>query len=149
MILNFTDRYLFHTWLQLKSQNFEVVKKMKILGTIFTDRLSSRDGSHVENILWKCPWAVMCCVGGMITSTNKKDLERTQKNFCKLVLQENYKLYKNALYILCLKTLETRRKTLILKLAKTSIANGHFTRLILKKKTQKRNDKKSWILSSD
>ena len=40
MILNFTDRYLFHTWLQLKSQNFEVVKKMKILGTIFTDRLS-------------------------------------------------------------------------------------------------------------
>ena len=40
MIVNFTDRYQFHTRLQLKSQNVEVVKKMKILGTIFTDRLS-------------------------------------------------------------------------------------------------------------
>ena len=79
----------------------------------------------------------MCCVGGMITSENQKDLERTQKNFCKLVLQDNYKTYKNALDILHLETLEKRRKTLTLKFAKTSIANGHFTGLISKKKPRK------------
>ena len=31
--------------------------------------------------------------GGMITAENRKDLERTQKNFTKLALQENYTKY--------------------------------------------------------
>ena len=76
-----------------------------------------------------------CAVwGGMITSENKKDLERTQKNFAKLVLQEKYSTYKSALLSLGLESLETRRKKLTLTFAKTSIADGHFRGLILKKR---------------
>ena len=139
---------------------------MMTLGTIFTDRLSwnencdtivrkvnarmqllrkvwSFGSNHQEMVhLWKtfCLSVLeQSCVvwGGMITTENKKDLERTQKNFCKLVLQESYTTYKNALISLCLETLEKRRKTLTLNFAKTSIADGHFTGLILKKKPRK------------
>ena len=141
MIVSFTDRFQFHTRLQLKSQNIEVVKKMKILGTIFTDRLSwnencdtivrkvnarmqlikkvwSFGSSYQEMVhLWKTfslnILEQSCAVwGGMITSENKKDLERTQKNFEKLVLQEKYTSYKSALLSLGLDSLETRRKKL-------------------------------------
>ena len=139
---------------------------MKILGTIFTDRLSwnencdtivrkvnarmqlirkvwSFGSSHQEMVhLWKtfCLSVLeQSCVvwGGMITSENRKDLECTQKSFCKLVLQENYTNYKSALNILSLESLEKRRKTLTLKFAKTSIADGHFPGLILKTKPRK------------
>ena len=139
MIVNFTEKLQFHTRLQLKSQNIEVVKKMKILGTIFTDRLSwnencdtivrkvnarmqlirkvwSFGSSYQEMVhLWKTFCLSIleqsCAVwGGMITSENKKDLERTQKNFAKLVLQEKYSTYKSALLSLGLESLETRRK---------------------------------------
>ena len=40
MIINFTDKYQFHTRLQLKGQNIEIVQKMKILGTVVTNNLS-------------------------------------------------------------------------------------------------------------
>ena len=40
MIMNFTDKFQFHTRLKLKSQSTEVVKQMKVLGNIFTDRFS-------------------------------------------------------------------------------------------------------------
>ena len=66
----------------------------------------------MENLLLKYPWAVMWVWGGMITLENKKDLERTQKNFEKLVLQEKYTSYKSALLSLGLDSLETRRKKL-------------------------------------
>ena len=87
-------------------------------------------------------WKTFClsvleqsCVvwGGMITSENKKDLERTQKNFTKLALQENYTNYRSALLSLGLKSLEERRQILTLRFAKSSIADGHFKGLILKK----------------
>ena len=134
---------------------------MKILGTIFTDRLSWNEncdtivrkvnacmqllrkiwsfGSNQQEMVHL--WKTFClsvleqsCVvwGGMITSENRKDLERTQKNFCKLVLQDNYKTYQNSLDILCLETLEKRRKSLTFK-----FADGHLTGLILKKKPRK------------
>ena len=73
----------------------------------------------------------------MITNENRKDLERTQKNFTKLALQENFTTYKNALLSLGLESLEKRRKKLILKFAKTSLADGHLKGLILKKNPRK------------
>ena len=123
MIVNFTDKYQFHTRLRLKSQNIEVVKTMKILGTIFNDQLTLNEncytivrkvnsrmqlirkvssfGSNPQELVHL--WKTFClsvleqsCVvwGGMITSENKKDLERTQKNFTKLALQENFTDYR-------------------------------------------------------
>ena len=50
------------------------------------------------------------------------------------MLQEDNKNYENALSILQLETLDTRRKKLTLKFAKTSLTDGHFHDIIKKKK---------------
>ena len=73
----------------------------------------------------------------MITAFNRKDLVKTQKNFTKLALQENYTTYKSALVSLDLESLEKRRQKLTLRFAKTSIADGHIKGLILKKNHRK------------
>ena len=69
----------------------------------------------------------------MITTKNKKDLERTQQNFAKFFLQGKYTTYKCALISSGHDFLEERRKKLTLTFAKTSIADGHFRGLIFKK----------------
>ena len=153
MIVNFTNNHQFHTRLQLKGQNVEVVRKMKILGTIITNTLDWDDNcdliirkvnsrmqllrkvwsfgfSHSEMVhLWK----VYCrsvleqsCVlwDSSLTEENRTDLERTQKIFCKLVLEEDYTNYKKALKILHLLTLDERQKSLTLQFAEIGIKNG-------------------------
>ena len=47
-----------------------------------------------------------------LTLENKRDLERTQKTFAKLVLQEKYKTYNEALLNLGLQNFELKRKRL-------------------------------------
>ena len=59
-----------------------------------------------------------------LTQENIDNLERTQKTFCKLVLEEDYKSYKHALLTLNLKTLSDRRKVLTLQFAKEGLKNG-------------------------
>ena len=75
-------------------------------------------GSNYEEMVHL--WKVYClsileqsCVvwGGSLTKENINDLERVQKTFCKLVMEEDYTNYKNALSVLGLLKLETRRKT--------------------------------------
>ena len=118
MIVNFTENFQFHTRLKLNDSNIQVVEKMKILGTIITNKLSWSEncdnlvkkvnariqllrkvrsfGSTVEEMvgLWKtyCLSVLdQSCVlwDSGLTMENKSDLERTQKTFAKLVLQEN------------------------------------------------------------
>ena len=88
-------------------------------------------------------WKVYCrsvleqsCVlwDSSLTEDNRTDLERTQKTFCKLVLEEDYQNYNNALKILHLQTLDQRRKILTLKLAETGIKNGTMNDLFPHKK---------------
>ena len=55
---------------------------------------------------------------------NRSDLERTQKTFAKLILEEDYVTYEKALLTLQLETLESRRKILSLSFAKRSLADG-------------------------
>ena len=74
--------------------------------------------------------------GNLLKEENKLDLERTQKSFAKLVLEEDYKTYENAFNILHLETLESRRTKQTLSVAKTSLADGHFHELGKKKKTE-------------
>ena len=83
-------------------------------------------------------WIVFCrsvleqsCVvwGPSLTKENKEDLERTQKTFAKLVLREKYSNYENALTILNLDTLESRRKDLYLKFAQKGIKSGKMSDL--------------------
>ena len=153
MIVNFTNNFQFTTRLQLKQKNVEIVDKIKILGTIVTNQLSwnencsnlikkanarmqllrkvwSFGSTRVEMVeLWKvfcrgileqtCPvWS------SSLTDQNISDLERVQKTFVKLILEEDYSDYKNGLTLLDLSTLEERRKFLTLKFAKTSFADG-------------------------
>ena len=59
-----------------------------------------------------------------LTKQNIEDLERTQKCFAKLVLQENYISYKSAIKSLGIETLAQRRKFLTLTFAQTSLADG-------------------------
>ena len=72
--------------------------------------------------------------GSGLTSENKTDLERTQKTFAKLVVQEEYRSYNESLVNLGLQNLEDRRKSLTLGFAKRSLADGHFSDLFKKRK---------------
>ena len=88
MIVNFTENYQFHTRLQIKDKDIQVVDKIKILGTTFTNKITwdencsilirkvnasekslelwlkhYRNGPLVEDVLFEHPRAVMCGLG--------------------------------------------------------------------------------------
>ena len=70
-----------------------------------------------------------------LTNQNIENLERT---FVKLIMEENYQNYTSSLKFLNLETLETRRKKISVKFARTSISDGHFADLFPKRtKTHK------------
>ena len=86
-------------------------------------------------------WIVMCrskieqsCVlwHSSLTQENSEDLERTQKTFTKLVLQEKYKTYEQALLQLNLNSLAERRRQLCLKFAQSGEKHGKLTDLLIK-----------------
>ena len=163
MIVNFTKNHQFHTRLRLNDKNIEIVQKMKILGTIFTDNFSWDEncaaiikkvnarmqlltkiwsfGSTNEEMVHL--WKVYClsileqsCVvwGSSLTLENKNDLERLQKTFCKLVLEEDFSTYNEALLTLGLQKLTERRQKLTLDFAKRSISDDILRDLFLLKK---------------
>ena len=152
MLFNFTDNYQFSTRLQLKGQNIEIVNQMKILGTVVNSDLTWTENCRliikkvnnrmqlIRNIYsfgatneeMVHLWIVFCrsvleqsCVvwHSSLTQENGDDMERTQKSFCKLILQEKYVNYENALMKLDLLSLEERREILCLKFAKSGIRN--------------------------
>ena len=97
-------------------------------------------GSNTEEMVHL--WKVFCrsvleqtCVvwDRRLSCENREDLERTQKSFAKLVLEEDYQNYQSALEKLNLETLDTRRKQLALKFAKNSIEDGILNDLFPKK----------------
>ena len=119
MIINFSNNYQFSTRLLLNDKNVEIVDSMKILGTIFTDKLKwdkncseiitkvnkrmlllknmSNFGANREEMVHI--WIVYCrstleqsavVWAGSLSEKNKEDLERTQKSFAKLVLRKEY-----------------------------------------------------------
>ena len=88
-------------------------------------------------------WKVYClsileqsCVvwGSSLTLENKNDLERLQKTFCKLVLEEDFSTYNEALVTLGLQTLTERRQKLTLDFAKRSISDDILRDLFLIKR---------------
>ena len=64
------------------------------------------------------------------------NLERTQKTFTQLVLEEDYRSYIQALLTLGRCTLQDRKKTQTLCFANQSIADGHFADLFPKRRSQ-------------
>ena len=155
MIMNFTEKYQFHTRMKLKGQNVELVKKIKILGTVITNQMSWNENctllikkvnARMQLIrkVWSFGstpqemvelWKTFCrsileqtCVvwDSGLTNQNIEDLERTQKTFVKLIMEEDYKNYTSSLKFLSLETLESRRKKISVNFAKNSIIDGHF-----------------------
>ena len=164
MIFNFSDKK-FTTRVKLNNQNVEIVDQVKLLGTIVTSDLKwDRNTSEIVKkantrmtILTKvaefCPSvdelkniyilfirslleqsAVVWHSG--LTKENESDLERVQKSAVKIILNNQYKNYKDALLKLDLEELSERRKSLCHKFAKKSIVTGKFNELFQK------NDKK-------
>ena len=119
MLVNFTEKYQFHTRLQLRNRNIQVVDSIKILGTTFNNKITwdekctiitKKVNARMQLLrkVWSfCSsvqemvhlWQIYClsilkksCVvwGNLLTEENKYDLERTKKSFVKLVLQKDY-----------------------------------------------------------
>ena len=78
-----------------------------------------------------------------LTRENELDLERCQNTFCKLILEENYISYINALSVLRLQTLKQRRKTLTLRFVERSLADGKLHDLFHKRRKQHNMQKRT------
>ena len=117
MIINFTNNYQFTTRLILNNTNIEMVDKIKILGTIITDKLDwDENCNEIINKVNKRMlllkkilsfgatkeemvhiWIVYCrslleqsavVWSSSLTQLNKNDLERTQKIICQTYLEK-------------------------------------------------------------
>ena len=153
MIFNFTNNYKFTTRLQLKSENVEVVKSSKLLGTIITDNLTWDENTNYlvkkghtrmqllrkvasftsskeekKNIYIQFIRSIIeqsCVVWhSSLTQENSNDIERVQKSAVKIILGKEYSDYDQALIKLNLDSLKTRREDLCTNFAVKSIHNN-------------------------
>ena len=100
----------------------KVNARMQLLRGVKSFGASSEEMVHLWIIFCRSVLEQSCVVWGTsLTQENKEDLERTQKTFTKLVLREKFEDYENALLLLNLDTLESRRQELILKFAQKGI----------------------------
>ena len=152
MIFNPTKKFKFTTRLTMNNFTLPVINKTKLLGTIITDdlkwnsnteeivkkanqrmlllRKSSEFTTKIEDlkaiylsyvrgtleqssVLW----------GSTLSEENKLDIERVQKNACRIILGKNYTSYEESLHLIGLETLEERRKHLALKFGENCIDN--------------------------
>ena len=146
MVFNFTEEK-FATRLLLENVILETVHETKLLGTIITSDLKwhsntdmlckkaykrmiilqklNKFGVNIEDMLIIYKLYVRSIVEQncpvwhhSLSEEDQYDLERTQKVASKIILQQNYIDYKQALKVLNLETLFDRREKLSLKFAK-------------------------------
>ena len=146
MIFNFTRNHQFNTRLKLDDNNLEFVKSYRLLGTVITDDLSwdlntqniVRKANARLQLLrkissfgasdWDLKEIYVTFVRSILeqsvpvwhsslTNENKEDLERIQKSAFRIILGNRYKNYQNALNLLEMDTLESRREHLCLVFA--------------------------------
>ena len=152
MIFNETKNYKFSTRLMLNDTIVETLTETKLLGTIIENNFSwnsntsylikkaySRmqllrkivsfnvsmdDLKHIYIICVRSLLEQSCNVWhSMLTQENRDNLERVQKSALKIILDQQFKNYENALNILDLDTLEERRDKLCLSSAIKSTKN--------------------------
>ena len=151
-IFNFTEHYQFSTRLYLENTLLEIISETKLLGTIISSDLTWHKNTdmlvrkayqrmmilrklysfkveesdlvniyilHIRSIVEQS-----CQVWHFtITEEEKSDLERVQKVACKIILQDDYISYEQALQELNLETLSASRDILCLKFAKKYLKN--------------------------
>ena len=95
MIINFTDNYQFSTQLQLKGENIEIVDKMKILGTIVTNRLSWNENC---DLLIRKVNARMALLRGVLNfGASNQEMVHLWKIFCRSVLEQSCVVWNSSL----------------------------------------------------
>ena len=152
MVFNFTDHFQFSTRLYLEDTLMEIVTSTKLLGTIISSDLKWFENtemivkkayqrmiilhrlysfnihdSEMVNIYVlyiRCMLEQSCQVWHhSISEEEIVDIERVQKVACKVILQDRYISYAQALKLLNLDTLKDRRNALCLKFAKKCLKN--------------------------
>ena len=112
----------------------KVNNRMQLIRNIFSFGATREEMVHLWIVFCRSVLEQSCVVWhSSLTQENREDLERTQKTFCKLILQEKYGNYENALMKLDLLTLEKRREILCLKFAKSGIKYEKLNDLFPKK----------------
>ena len=146
MIFNFSKKFQFATRLQMNNTLLEIVDETKLLGLIVNKNLTWRqntDSIVTKANMRLCiirklssfsvPLKDLVMLYGQfvrsilefnsnvwfssITAEEEEDIERVQKNACKLILKDNYIDYKQALSVLNLENLKERRERLAKKFA--------------------------------
>ena len=147
MVFNFTRDFQFATRVSMENSVTEVISETKLLGVVLNNELNwdSNTGYLVKKanarmrllhklvdfdvprddlkniyILYIRSHLEQSCQvwHSSLTLENLTDLERVQKNACRIILQEDYLTYANALEILGLDSLYDRREELCLSFAK-------------------------------
>ena len=167
IIFNYTTKYQFTTRLKVNQQPLEILESTKLLGTIIQNDLkweqntanivtkanarmellrrvasfgASKDDLKNIYILYVRSLLEHSCTvwHSSLTGEDISDLERVQKSAMKVILQENYNGYRNALNSLDLETLFMRRENLCLKFAQKCVQNKKTKHMFpLKNKTHK------------
>ena len=110
----------------LLRKSAEFTKSVLDLKTIYLSYV--RNLVEQSSVLW----------GSTLTEENKQDLERVQKNACRIILGNKYTHYEESLKIIGLETLEERRVNLALRFAKNCVNNKKTRNLFpLRKKIHK------------
>ena len=152
MIFNFSRNYQFSTRLKLEGEILETVEETKLLGTIVsndlkweknTDNIVKKANKRMELLRkissFGASWDELkniyllyirslleqsCTVWySGLTEESSQDLERIQKTALKIIMQEKYVSYENALSKLDLENLVDRRESLCLQFAKKCLRN--------------------------
>ena len=150
MLFNFTENSQFSTRLYLENTLLEIISETKLLGTIISSDLTwhkntdmlvrkayqrmlilrklysfkveERDLVNIYILYIRSIVEQSCQVWHFsITEEEKSDLERIQKVACKIILQDDYISYEQALQELNLETLSARRDKLCLNFAKKCV----------------------------
>ena len=153
MIFNFCKDFQFTSNIKIENEEMEIISKTKLLGVMINDSLTWDDNTkylvqransrlrllhklasfsvpfddliHIYILYVRSILEQSCQVWhSSLTLENVKDLERIQKNALKIILQEKYENYTNALALTGLKSLIERRKELSLRFAKACLKNN-------------------------
>ena len=88
MTVNFTNNHQFHTRLQLKGQNVEIVPKIKVLGTIFTNTLDW--GDYCDMLIRKVNGRMQLLRKVWGFGSNPSEMVHLWKVYCRSVLEQSY-----------------------------------------------------------
>ena len=172
MIVNFTKKYKFSTRIYMNNTLLEIVNETKILGLILSDDLSWRKNTDYlitkanarmmivrKLVEFSIPYEDLVnlyCIFirsilefnsavwfSSISEEESHDLERVQKNVCRLILKNKFIDYDQALTQLKLETLKERRAKLALKFAEKCLKNDEMKHLFPRNCPSKHNLRKT------